>query len=267
MVNVNDIMITSVEEIHVFDLSGEKWLFDLNELQNVTIATSEEKEDIVGKKGRKLTTMKKNKSAVVSGSNGVVSGGLMAVQTGGEFENGKTTVLWSESLFVKSSVATTNWTAIGTTGNEIKEVHVKDSATGVITNVLTQDASVGSGKFTYDPATKGLKFDSGDVADGAEIVVHYNRYVEGSVLKNMNDKFSAKCMMIVDAMGEDKCSNVYHVQYVMPKVDFSGEFSQEMGDGQTMHNFEAECLPGACSANGELWTYTVFGVNAADVAA
>ena len=266
MVNVNDIMITSLEEIHGFDLSGEKWLFTLDELQNATISNSEEKEDIVGKKGRKLTTLKKNKSATVSGSNGVICGGMLAVQTGGEFNNDAAAVIWSESLFVKSNAATTNWVAVGTTGNEIKEVHVKDPDSGVVIKTLTQDASVGDGKFTYSPTSKQLSFKEGEIKDDTEIVVHYNRKVEASVLKNVADKFSAKCMLIIDALAEDKCANVYRVQITIPKADFSGAFSLEMGDSQTMHDFEAECLAGACGVNGELWTYTVFGANVADAA-
>lgn len=58
--------------------------------------------------------------------------------------------------------------------------------------------------------------------------------------------------------------NVYRIQFFIPKADFSGEFSLEMGENQTAHAFEAESLAGACGAGGSLWTYTVFGVNTAD---
>lgn len=70
----------------------------------------------------------------------------------------------------------------------------------------------------------------------------------------------------IDALGEDKCANVYHIQFYIPKADFSGEFSFEMGDNQTVHSFEAEALAGACGAAGSLWTYTIFGANAEDAA-
>lgn len=267
MVNVNDIMITSLDAIHVFNLTGTEWICSLDELHNVTFSNTEEKEDIVGKRGRKLASLKKNKAATISGTNGVICGGMLAVQLGSEFESGSDLVHWSETLVANSNSASTNWVAVGTTGNEIKEVHVKDATTGVITKVLTQDAQVGAGKFTYNPADKSIKFSAGDVADGSEIVVHYERRVEVARLKNMSDKYSGKCKLIVDATGEDRCASVFHVQIEVPKADFSGELDFEMGDGQTLHNFSAECLAGACGAGGELWTYTVFGANAADVAA
>jgi len=260
----NDIAITSLEEIHGFDLSGEKWLFTLDELQNATIANTEEKQDIVGKQGRKLTSLKRNKASTVSGSNGLISGGLLSMQSGSGFAMGATEVQWSEVLVVKSNAATTGFVAIGTEGNEVKEVHVRDAASGAVIKTLTQNATVAEGKFAYAPDTKALTFNEGEIEDGAEIVVHYMRKVEASSMKNMSDTYSSKCRLVIDALGEDKCSNVFRIQIIIPKADFSGEFSFEMGDSQTMHNFEAECLAGACGAGGELWSYTVFGVGAED---
>lgn len=46
-----------------------RYLFTLDELQSASIANSEEKQDITGKQGRKLTSLKKNKSVTVSGTN------------------------------------------------------------------------------------------------------------------------------------------------------------------------------------------------------
>lgn len=99
---------------------------------------------------------------------------------------------------------------------------------------------------------------------GTEVVVYYKRRIKADVLNNESDVYSEKCTLYVDALGEDKCGNVYRIQFFIPKADFSGEFSLEMGENQTAHAFEAESLAGACGAGGSLWTYTVFGVNTAD---
>ena len=58
--NINDIAITSLEVISGFDIATGAYLFTLDELQSASIANSEEKQDIVGKQGRKLTSLKKN---------------------------------------------------------------------------------------------------------------------------------------------------------------------------------------------------------------
>lgn len=260
---VNDITITSLETITAFDIVTGAYLFTLDELQNATIANTQEKTDITGKQGRKLSSLKRNKGVTISGTNGMVSGGLLEAQTGGKFENGATEVLWTDYLTVAGNKATTSFKAVGTTGAEIEALYLKKSD-GTLGDKLEQDSTAASGKFAYDPSTKELTFTG--VEDKTEIVVYYKRKITADVLKNESDVYSSKTVLYVDALGEDKCANVYRIQVFVPKADFSGEFSLEMGGDQTVHAFEAEGLAGSCGAGGNLWTYTVFGADAEDAA-
>lgn len=262
--NINDITITSLETITAFDIVTGNYKFTLDELQNATVAQSQESTEITGKAGRKLATLKRNKAVTISGTNGLVSGGLLEMQTGGTFENKATEVLWTDYLTVTGGAAATAYKAVGTTGAEIEALYVKN-ADGTLGTALEQGDDVAAGVFTYAPATKALAFHT-DVVDGTEIVVYYKRKIQADVLENESDNYSGKCALFIDALAEDKCSNVYRIQFYIPKADFSGEFSFEMGDNQTVHAFEAEALAGACGAGGALWTYTIFGANAADVA-
>lgn len=264
MAFVPDITITSLETITAYSLTGD-YRFTLDELQKGTIANTQEKQDITGKMGRKLSSIKKNKGVTISGDNGMVSGGLMAAQVGNQFVEGATEVLFTDYLVVKSNKATTSYKAVGTAGNEIATVYVRND-NGTIGKAYTQDATAKAGKFAYAPDTKEITFNTGEVADGTEIVVSYKRKVEAFVLENAADHYSEKLMLYVDAMGEDKCGNVYRVQFYLPKADFNGEFSLEMGDNQTIHSFEAESLVGAgCAGVGSnLWTYTIFANDAED---
>lgn len=263
--NINDITITSLETINAFDVVTGAYKFTLDELQNATIAQTQERVDITGKQGRKLNSLKRNKAVTISGTNGLVSGGLLELQVGSEFENKTTTVLWTDYLTVNTNAAATTYTAVGTAGNEIESVYVKNTD-GTLGKELTQDATVAEGKFTYTPASKALAFNEGEIEDGTEIVVFYMRQIQADVLENMSDKYSGKCALYIDAFAEDKCANVYRIQFYIPKADFNGEFSFEMGENQTVHAFEAESLAGACGTDGALWTYTIFGANAEDVA-
>lgn len=262
---ISDLIITSLETISAFNVTTGAYLFTMDELQNATISQGEESTDITGKGGRKLSTLKRNKTATISGTNGMVSSGLLALQTGGNLTTKNTKVLWTDYLTVNAShKATTSYKAVGTATQEILGLHVKNSD-GTINTSLTQAASAAAGKFAYDPSTKELTFHT-DIASGTEIVVVYERYISADVLENKSDVFTSKCVMYVDALGEDKCGNIYRIQFYFPKVEFKGEFSFEMGDNQTVHNFEADALSGACGAASTLWTYTVYGANTADVA-
>lgn len=264
--NINDITITSLEVITAFDIATGNYKFTLDELQSATISQSQDKTEITGKQGRKLATLKRNKAVTISGTNGMVSGGLLELQTGGTFENKTTEVLWTDYLTVIDDGATTTYVATGTTGNEIDAVYIKNTD-GTLGKVLEQNSSVSAGKFTYTPGTKKLAFNADEIADGTEIVVYYKRKIKADVLENLSDTYSGKCALYIDALAEDKCSNVYRIQFYIPKADFNGEFSFEMGDNQTVHAFEAEALSGACGASAALWTYTIFGVNTEDVTA
>lgn len=259
--NINDIAITSLEVISGFDIATGAYLFTLDELQSASIANSEEKQDITGKQGRKLTSLKRNKAVTVSGTNGLVSGGLFELQVGSKFENKITEVMWTDYLTVSGNEATTNYTAVGTEGAEVSAVYVKN-ADGTLGDPMTQGAEAADGVFAYAPDTKKLTFTG--LNDGTEIVVYYMRKIQANTLENLSDQYSGKCALYIDALGEDKCANVYRIQFYIPKADFSGEFSLEMGDNQTVHAFEAEALAGGCGGTNALWTYTIFGANAAD---
>lgn len=263
-VNVNDIMITSIETITAFELATGNFMFMLDELQSATISQEQDSEDITGKGGRKLNTLKRNKTVTVSGDNGMVSAGLIHMQTGSAFETKDTTVMWDETLTVSGNKATTTYKAIGTAGAEIENAYIKNSD-GTLGTKLGQDATAASGKFSYDPTKKELSF--AEVADGTEVFVTYTRKINANVHENVSDQYSTKCELFIDAFGEDTCANVYRIQIHIPKADFDGSFELEMSDSQTVHSFEAESLAGGCgaNANGHLWTWTIFTSNAEDV--
>lgn len=260
-----DITITSLDTITGFDIITGNLKFVLDELQNATLSQTEESTDITGKQGRRLNSLKTNKSVTIEGTNGYVSGGLMGIQTGSEFENKLTEVMWVDYLTVNSNTATTQFKAVGTAGSEIENLYIKN-ADGTIGESFTQGATVSEGKFTYTPNTKTITFNEGDVEDGTEIAVYYKRKIQADVHENFSDHYAGKLMLYIDATGEDKCANIYRVQIFIPKADFSGEFSLEMGDGQTVHAFSATALAGACGTSGGLWKYTVFGANTTDAA-
>lgn len=265
--NLADLAITSLETIQAYDTNGN-YMWTLDELQNATIEQSDETVEITGKKGRKISSMKRNKAVTISGTNGLISMGLMATQVGSDFyAESQAVVRWYDYLTVQSNAATTSYKAIGTAGQEIIGLWTKDGAK--LDTKLTQDSTAASGKFAYAPGTKTLTFSG--VANGTEIFVIYERKIAADVMTNYSDKYSKKCKLYVDAIAEDKCSNQYHVQIFIPRADFNGNFSFEMGDNQSVHNFEAEALSsasgcGASTGGDYFWTMTVFGANAADAA-
>lgn len=262
---IPDIIITSLETITAFGISDGNYRWTLDELQNATISNTEDTTDITGKQGRLLSSIKRNKAATISGTNGVLSNGLMESQTGNMFTNGNVEIVWTDNLVVNSDTASTTYKAVGTTGAEIISLFVKDNNM-VATTELTQAATAAAGKFAYNPTNKALTFNDGEIEDGTPIVVIYKRKIAAPSLANRTDQYAEKVQIYLDAIGEDKCGNVYHVQFHLPKVEFNGNFDLEFGENQATHAFEGRVMAGACTADGAMWTYTVFAGNTADAA-
>lgn len=263
---IADLVITSLETITAFTASDGQYLFTLDELQNATIAQSQESTDITGRAGRKLSTMKRNKTFTISASNGMVSTGLLEAQTGGTINSGFHTVNWSEELDISDASAKLTYKAVGTEGKEIKSVYIKN-CDGTLGDSLVQVAGdeedpVEEGKFSYDPATKTLTFDN--EIEGDMVYVIYDRSINANQLQVDDSIADVKAELFIDAIAEDKCANQFRVQIHVPKADVSAEFSIDMGDNQAVHSFDAEALAGACCKSGYFWTWTVFGANAED---
>lgn len=257
MVNLADLTITELVYINAFDINTGEFLFRLSELQNAKIANTQEKTDITGRQGRKLNSLKKNKAVVISGTNGLISGGLLATQVGSEFvANDKAPVMWPETVTVVENKATISFAPVGTTGDEVPYAYIKDR-NGVCTTKLEQSDAAADGKYSFDPASKTLTFSGLD--DGTTVEVFYRREVKGNVLTNYSDHYSGKAELYIDFLAEDSCARVYRGQFHVFKGDFNGDFDIEMGDNQAVHAFEAEALAGACNTAGELWDYTIWG--------
>lgn len=264
MVNVADLAITSLETVQVYDLQTGAYKFTLDELQTASIAQNEETTDITGKRGRRITTLKRNKTVTISGTNGLVSAGLLELQTGSEFVNGNAKVAWVDYITADAAdEATTSYKAVGTAGAEITGLFV-ENADGTLGTEFVQASSAAAGKFTYAPGTKKITFNTGEVAQGTKLVAFYERTIVADVLSNDVDTYSAKAKIYIDALAEDKCGNVFRVQIFVPKADFIGNFTLEMGDNQTVHNFEINALAGGCGDDDDLFKITIFGNDAAD---
>lgn len=263
MITLADLTPTSVETITAFDMNGD-FLFTLDELQSVTIGHSEDTVEITGRQGRLLNTLKRNKAVTLSGNNGMVSMGMLGAQIGADVTSGNVTYLHNERLTVNSNKANTTYKAVGTAGKEIIAVRLMNG--DALGTVMEQAATVAAGKFTYNPTSKLLTFNEGELPDGTEIAVFYNRKVKANTLTNPSDKYGYKAEIFLDVIMEDMCSKVYRVQFHFFRMDFNGTFDLEFGENQAVHAFEANSLSTGCNSKGELWEATIFDNNAEDVA-
>ncbi len=256
-VDVSKLIITEVAQITAFNNAGELE-FIMDEVQNGTIQNTQEKADITGKGGRKIASLKKNKTVTVSATNGVLVGGALAAQTGTEVEQGKFTVRITDVMIVKNNACKTSKTAVGVTGAEIGAIYVKN-ANGSLGTKIEQDADAAEGTFKYDPATQEITVSR--IADGTELVAFYDVEVESAKISNDSDKYSKVLKLYIDVVLQDSCDVEYAGQVIIQRADVSGEFELSLGGENFAHAFEAESLAGGCTGSTNLWDLVVYGVN------
>lgn len=255
-VDISNLIITEIAQIKAFNNAGELE-FIMDEVQDGTINNTQEKSDITGRNGRKIASLKKNKAVTISATNGMLVGGMLAAQTGTEIEQGTFKVRLTDVLIVNGNKCITSKTAVGTVGDEIGTIYLKN-ANGSLGTKLEQDATAADGKFAYDPATKEITVDG--IADGTELVAFYDVEVESARISNDSEKYSKVLKLYIDVILQDQCDVEYAGQVIIQRADVSGEFELSLGGDNFAHSFEAESLSSGCTGSTNLWDLIVYGV-------
>lgn len=277
MERATNLILTSIDSMTLWGPKKEL-LFALDDLQNVSIQNNEETTDITGKNGRKLATLKQSKTVTITGANGVVSAGMLATQTGGAYDYKDTyPVSWAESLIVDDGECKLSYKPVGLPGMEIRTI-VRETVGGQIDTIhplkQVNGTPEGEDEFSYDPVTQKLTFYTGSGLDQERYLVrvYYTRNVAVTHVDNPADKFAAEGYAIFDCTARDMCQNYFRSQLVVPRADFTGNFTLEIGQDQVLHNFELNalasingCDPDTLGQDSIYWDFIVFNRDADDV--
>ena len=259
--NIDKFTITSYDQITGFDRTNGSLDMILDELNDFTLSQEEEKVDISGKGGRTIGSLKKNKKVTGKGTNGMLSGGALAAMLGSDIKDGEYTIRYTDTIIVNSNEGTTTEKAVGTVGNEIGTIYVRDENKAYISGgkKLTQTSSDPStGEFSYNPETKKITFFAGDVADGTEVIAFYDAKVTGKKISNDADKYSKTLQVFIDVTCQDGCDNLFHGQYIIDRADFNGTFDIAGGSDPATLGFEFTSLPNLSTGKSDLWDFILF---------
>lgn len=254
--NIDGFYVTSLDQLTCFNNANELEMV-LDELQDSTISNTQENNDITGKNGAVIGTLKRNKAVTVSGNNGLLVGGGMAAQTGSDVETGSFVVRATDIVTVTDNSATLSGTPVGAAGAEIVTLRKKGAA-GMLEGTFEQDSTASAaGKFAYSDGT--ITFFEGDFADGDQVVVFYDMQVENAVkVSNDADTYSKTLKAYLDVTVQDKCDNVYHGQFIFPRADFTGNFDISVGGTDSVLAYEFRSLKNLCSVGedaGKFWDF------------
>lgn len=253
-VQINDYTITEFVNFEAYMRDSGMLDFRLEELQNFTLNATQDKNELTGKNGRVIGYKKQNKKITGEGTYGMISAGLMKAQTGGDITSGKHKVKKSELKVVSGATVITDATAVGTAGSEIGYIKAL-APNGAVTQVYEQATVADATHFSYDSSTKTLTLPVNEtnpiISTGTKIVYAYEREVEATKITNPSDKFSEVREVWIHCFGTDACDNEYYIAIRIPRADFSGEFSINIGGDQTVQNFSFDGMADLCNPTGD----------------
>lgn len=254
------LVIDKIDLISIFSKStGELWAM-LDEMKDGTLENAEEIVYGTGATGRRLSALKRNKTARFSGTNGYVVGGLIVAQTGSDVivaDSAATILTPTFDIITVGDIATsvnTTKTASGDAGNEIGWLY-KLNPDATAGTKYAQGATASATEFAYNPTSDTITLPTDAFETGDKLIVFYNYMSKGKKYVNSGDTNSKTGKVVIDAVLRDVCDNstIYHAKFVFPNASIDGNFSFAFGNEPTVHNFACEALSDPCSIESELW--------------
>ena len=257
--NVDGFYVTSVDMASFFD-NANNLVAMLDEIQDATISNTQENNDITGKNGAVIGTLKRNKAVSVTINNGLIVAGAIAMETGSPVETGKYIIRATEILTVQSNAVTLEGTPVGAEGAEIVTLRKKGLG-GMLEGNYEQDATASAtGKFSYADGT--ITFFEGDFEDGDQVVVFYDMQVENAVkVSNDANTYSKTLKCYLEVTVQTRCDEVLHGQFIFPRADFTGNFDLSVGGTDSVLAYEFRSLKNLCSVGsdaGKFWDFIVW---------
>lgn len=249
--------ITSLETVEGYSRTSGDCLFELDEVKDVSLKNSEDKSEVKGKGDNTLFIIKKNKQIEGSGTSGYISGNLMTTQTGTDAVAGDISFKKREVISFVEDAATvvTAETANGTAGSEIVSLKI---TIGEITTVHTQATAADATHFSYAVATKTITLPTGVATGAGTVEVVYNYTKTGASIANRSDTYGKTVELILNCLGKNLCDEIYRVQIVVYRADFTSNFDLAIGGDSTDHPFTFTGLVDKCAGDNKFWDFKVY---------
>lgn len=259
--NVNELILDRVRSLTAHDLFDGKMLFRLTSLEDPSLNTTAEGEEIVDAIGATITTLYRAKKATFSASNSLISLDLAAAQFGASKDvassDKKIAVPTYEILTVaegatevslkKAPVGEVKY-IYALSNNEIATRYTKGAAASATEFVIDAD-----GKITVPTGMTGkIYVEYSYEADGAE-KNGANRVV------NKTSEFPEACSLKIYAYFRDMCNEnlVYSGVIVSPKAKLNPESVELALTATGKHPFEFQMMRDYCDDEAELFSIII----------
>ena len=255
MLNKNELLIDRVKRVVASDIATGEMLFSITQIEDPSISTSAESEEIVDAVGAVVSTLYKAKKAEFSGSNSFFSLDLAAAQFGGmkivaSSEN-KIVVPMNETLKVtEEGTITLSKTPAGKvpvpfiysiTGTDIGTAYKVGSIASAT------DFSITGNKITVPTGLKGSVF------------VEYSYESENAMMvRNRASAFPSMVRLTIYVLFKDICTDsLLYGTIICPRAKLNPESIEIALTSTGKHAFSFSMMKAYCDDNDELFSVIV----------
>ena len=254
--NLNNIVIDRVLR-GIYSTDAEGIIFSLNQIQNFSLNTTSESQEIVDALGVSIMELMRSKSVEASAENAIVDLGLMAAQYGTK----KTTATAEDKLVVP---AMESFEAEADAEGNIKQYTLKHAPKVDPTAIyeLNGDSTLGA-KYAVASAASDVEFayadgvitlPTGTVA-GTEFFVMYDYESENAVeVINSAKNFPTMGKMTFECLVYDVCDPEVKIFafVILPRFQLKSDFDWSVGGDSQNHPFSGKAHVNYCDKNKEM---------------
>ena len=265
--NVNELILDRVRSLTAHDLFDGKMLFRLTSLEDPSLNTTAEGEEIVDAIGATITTLYRAKKATFSASNSLISLDLAAAQFGASKDVAGSEL--NDGSKLKIAVPTYE---ILTVAEGATEVSLKKAPVSEVKYIYALSNNEIATRYTKGAAASATEFvidDNGKITVPTgmtgKIYVEYSYEADGTEknganrVVNKTSKFPEACSLKIYAYFRDMCNEnlVYSGVIVSPKAKLNPESVELALTATGKHPFEFQMMRDYCDDEAELFSIII----------
>lgn len=205
--NVNELLLDRIRFAQMAKLDTGELIGRLTSIEDPSLQTTAEGEEITDAVGATITTIYRSKKAKFTGTNSLISLDLLAMQYGTEknvaTSSAKITAPYSEIVEVQDVSGTPTLTLKYVPKGEIKFIYKMNNRDFATT--YTSASTAAEGKFVLDGANKKITLASGET--GKFFVTYEYETAEAISVDNKTSNFPTSCALTVFAYFRDPCDD------------------------------------------------------------
>jgi len=252
--NPNELILDRIRSLTYHDLGTGELIMRMTSLEDVTLTTTAEGDEVTDAVGALITTIYRSKKAKLAGSNSVISLGLAGVQYGSDKEVASATNKITDYTYEILQVVDGKVTLKHEPKDAVKYIYSINNRE--IGTTYTAGATASETEFVIDG--KEITVPTGLTG---KIYVEYTYDAERAVrVKNDADKFPKAGSIVVYAYFKDVCNEnlVYSGKIICPKAKINPESIELALNSTGKHAFEFNMMKDYCSEeNNELFSIVV----------